>query len=500
MDRKTALTHAEFGNATAEIDGVLTDAFVETDLWSRVYNGTINVVLGPKGSGKSAIYAQILRNAGALRRRHVIVVGAENPGDDPIFQAISQARELPVREFVGLWKLYFLTVVVSTLRDQRVKERGLAAVETRLQAEGLLAEPGSSTMVDLFQRALRYADVQLRLSSEAKADVGAVGANVGMAGTITLHEPTAATTRTDTVTVSRLWAQVGAALAKKKLQVWVLVDRLDTAFVAESEEVEAVALRALMQTYISMVSSHHPVVLKLFLRDDVWPRISADRSVRMAGTNTIEPRRIEWANDRLLDLFCRRVAHNGDLLRYFDVSRRAAFRDNIVQRDLVARLLPAAAGWRFPELLDKLRDGAGHVAPRELIRLMSEARDIQMSRLEMRNDSYLGDELFEVVTLESALLRVSEDRLFGVLCAEYPQLYQPVSRLAGTEADHALPDLARRWAMDQPTARRTADQLANLGFFDTKSHDGWYRIAPLYRPVLSTPPRSPGGPEPAVRG
>jgi hypothetical protein len=484
MDRLAALTRADFGRSTAERDELLTEVFVETDLWQRTRAGMIDVVLGPKGSGKSAIYTQLLRSADELRRHRILVVGAESPADDPIFSELARATNLRTRELVGLWKLYFLVIVAAKLREQRVRDRTVAAVVSRLEAEKLLPEPEQSTMVEVFTRALRYADVQFRMKSEVGVAALPVDAAVGVTGTITLHEPTPDEPATGKVSVSRLLVQLGSALTGKRLQVWVLIDRLDTAFAAVHEDVEARALRALIQSYIDLVSPQYRLSLKLFLRSDVWARINADDSERMPGANVIETNRLEWSIERLLDLVGRRIAHNTDLRRFLGVKHRGGARDSDT---LVARLLPADPSWSFPALLDRLRDGNGNVAPRELVRLLSEARNIQVSRMEMRNERYAGDELFEAVTLESALLRVSEDRLFQVMCAEYPYLRQPVTRLAGTGTDHTLAGLERLWAgMDTDAVKRIAEQLVNLGFFDATALAGdVYRVAPLYRLALS---------------
>src|SRR5688572_14653402 len=94
MDRSYALRSADFGRSTAERDLWLTDVFVETDLYRQVFEGETDFVLGSKGSGKSAIYHQLHRVAHRLRRRGVIVVGAESPAGDPVFSRVSLAPDL----------------------------------------------------------------------------------------------------------------------------------------------------------------------------------------------------------------------------------------------------------------------------------------------------------------------------------------------------------------------------------------------------------------------
>lgn len=61
-------------------------------------------------------------------------------------------------------------------------------------------------------------------------------------------------------------------LEEKKLAVWVLLDRLDVAFV-ENHELEANALRALVRAYADIRNLGH-LSLKIFLREDIWKRIT----------------------------------------------------------------------------------------------------------------------------------------------------------------------------------------------------------------------------------
>lgn len=56
MDRLTLLKSLSFGSQVAEEEiQDLQSYFVETDQWSRIFGGKIDIVRGEKGTGKSAI-------------------------------------------------------------------------------------------------------------------------------------------------------------------------------------------------------------------------------------------------------------------------------------------------------------------------------------------------------------------------------------------------------------------------------------------------------------
>ena len=81
MDRLTLLKSTTFGSQVAEDEvQFLENYFVQTDLWSRIIGGSIDIVRrGKKGSGKSAIYLLLGTNRDALFDRKILQVSAEKP-------------------------------------------------------------------------------------------------------------------------------------------------------------------------------------------------------------------------------------------------------------------------------------------------------------------------------------------------------------------------------------------------------------------------------------
>jgi hypothetical protein len=59
-DKQRVLQDLTLGSRIAEDEaGELGTYFVETEQWRRVWMGDVDVVYGPKGSGKSAIYSTL---------------------------------------------------------------------------------------------------------------------------------------------------------------------------------------------------------------------------------------------------------------------------------------------------------------------------------------------------------------------------------------------------------------------------------------------------------
>jgi polynucleotide 5'-kinase involved in rRNA processing len=76
--KRHALEATSFGARVAEEEvDELAEYFVETDHWKRLYRGEVDVVYGPKGSGKSALYLLLVARANELFDREIVILAAE---------------------------------------------------------------------------------------------------------------------------------------------------------------------------------------------------------------------------------------------------------------------------------------------------------------------------------------------------------------------------------------------------------------------------------------
>lgn len=125
---------------------------------------------------------------------------------------------------------------------------------------------------------------------------------------------------------------------------------------------------------------------------------------------------ITWDKQSLLNLVVRRALHNDTIRDYYNVDRATTLLDFQKQSELFYRIFPNQVdrGERKPEtidwLLSRTRDGSGYTAPRELIHLLSSARDVQLQRLEVGSGDLAGEVIFERISLKDALPEVSEVR------------------------------------------------------------------------------------------
>src|ERR1039457_1148193 len=106
MNKYDVLTAITFGHRIAEDEtDTLISYFVETDQWRKVISGQVNVVYGPKGSGKSALYSLLRQKENELMARHIILAPCENVRGTPVFEDLVSDPPASEEQFRGLWKL-----------------------------------------------------------------------------------------------------------------------------------------------------------------------------------------------------------------------------------------------------------------------------------------------------------------------------------------------------------------------------------------------------------
>ena len=215
--KRDLLADLTFGQRVAEEEGDgLASYFVETDQWRRVALGRVDVVFGVKGAGKSAIYSTLLKRESDMIRDGIVLVSGENPRGTPAFKDLVSDPPTSEPEFVGLWKLYILSLIAVVLGEHEIESPDATAVQRALAAEGLLparAVPLRSRLklaLDYVRRALKGSSVE-----------GSVGmGDSGMpevSGRITLGEPSWAQSSAGAVSVDALLSQANAALPDDRL-------------------------------------------------------------------------------------------------------------------------------------------------------------------------------------------------------------------------------------------------------------------------------------------
>jgi hypothetical protein len=482
--RLEVLRELSFGHRIAEDEAKnLAKYFVETEQWRTIFQGRADIVYGPKGAGKSAIYALLHDKEAELSKRGIILTSAEEPRGDTVFTDLVNEPPTSEVEFVNLWKLYLLSLVGKLLRDYAPDNDDSRTVLSALEKAGLIPKTGG--LRALLRAASEYVRrIPETLEVNVKFDPSTATPSFG--GKIIFKDPTDAEVAAGLVGIDNLFSPADGVLAQLPAVIWILLDRLDVAF-ADSVVLEANALRALFKVYRSLAQKDH-IRLKIFLRTDIWSRITKDQGFREASHIT-QTTTITWSRPALVNLIVRRAIQSKALLEYCGVGYDEAL---IFKQDVVLETI-------FPDqvdigpnksktidwILSRTRDGSSQNAPRELIHFLEASREAEIRRIELGE---LGDEriLLSRQAIREALPVVSNVRLNGTLYAEYPELRKYVDALNREKSLQSVSTLSQLWKSEAEQTLQIADQLVEIGFFEkggTKEAPE-FKVPFLYRSAL----------------
>lgn len=490
MTRVDLLKQMSFGIQVAEDEvNEIASYFVETNQWAKVAKGDIDIIRGEKGAGKSAIYSLLMTKADTFFDEGILLVAAENPRGATVFKDLAADPPTTENEFIALWKLYALAIIAQQLREYDVRGAKVEKIYAALEGAKLLEAEFSlrgllRSVHDYARRIVAAEQIEGGLTLDPATQMP-----TGITGKIVLKEPSSDLKASGFASIDNLFSILNEVLEEKKLKVWVCLDRLDVAFV-DNHELEANALRALVRAYADIRNLGH-VSLKIFLREDIWKRITA-QGLREAS-HLIRYVILDWPQPALLNLIMRRLLNNAALVKEFGIDVAAVLRDAVAQEALFYRFFPKQVEQgpqkapTFKWLVTRCADGTGKTAPREVIHLLNCILDQEIRRLENGGAATLDDQLFDRSVFKLALPTVSGARLNQYLYAEYPTERPFISKLEGQKAEQTPDSLVGLWSVTRDVAIAKAKELVELGFFEERGtrEEPTYWVPFLYRDALN---------------
>ncbi|MBL3567818.1 hypothetical protein JMM59_22850, partial [Rhodovulum sulfidophilum] len=114
IDKRAVLESLDIGNGVAERErAVLKDFFLESSAWRKLRTGNADLVFGPKGSGKSTLFFNVIEHEYDLLEEGILIVSSENTAGESVFSAARQNPPENEEEYIAIWKLYILALIVD---------------------------------------------------------------------------------------------------------------------------------------------------------------------------------------------------------------------------------------------------------------------------------------------------------------------------------------------------------------------------------------------------
>lgn len=478
---KNLLKELNLGNSVAEFENSLESYFVETETFNALVSGKIDIVAGDKGTGKTALYKILKKRYREFKElENIEIIPAFNPSGNPVFQSITQKEPLSEAEYNELWKAYILSICGNWLIGIYGPTYSPSIAKLAALLEGLDFLTGNDSPPTVFARIVAkigqmvsWKSVSTRVvvqpdgsfEFEPKVEFGA--------------EEEVNKIPHEAIDLTQALTLLNRCFIECEIIAWIAIDRLDEAFQG-FENVEIPALRALFRTYLDF-NEFSNLKIKLFVRRDLFRRIVGDGFVNLTHINAMK-KEIIWDEEDLLNLLCRRIRLNEKFCReigIFDAPDSAVF--SALFPNQVDQGLRKPKTWVW--VMRRIRDGNDVKPPRNLIDLITFARDAQLRREDRDPREYREDtKAFEPEALRKALSLPSEQRVNDTLLAEAKALAPLVERFRRGKAEHNEESIALLFGIGTREVTTFVKPLIDLGFLEEIK--GNYKIPALYREGL----------------
>lgn len=372
--------------------------FLRAEHIDRLHDPMSVVILGGKGSGKTALFLYATRNRCENAVEHVRVHEPRRPLVGPdAFVALERGD-------VGLdalWRVY-----------------ALAQLETDI----VQLSPVASSAIDcLIGLARGRTDLTDALRALAAPELP--------------------------LEIDRAWQSVDAALAERGQSVTLYFDGLDTITKGDLDARDR-ALRGLFSAWQSSFSKLDRVSTKILIRTDLWEQLSFPEKSHLRARTM----RLVWQPPELWRLVLKRVLHANTFVRIAEarglpllsaataettsVEAAYAYLDVLFEERIWTGKNSLARNW----ILRRLEDANDVIFPRDVLCLLQQAALEEERRLRERART-AQDAVLSRESLQRALIPTSEQRVDAVR-EEYPELAALLASLSGVNANGKLQELS----------------------------------------------------------
>jgi hypothetical protein len=277
-----------FGRLDSESDPDLANFFVDTGVTERIWDGEHSIILGRKGSGKTALFREA-----KFEKTNILHLDFDDYAWDA-HKAITEIGGTADARYMASWTFTFLVAACRRWMESPIGEVAAAARALHLRVYGADATGGKLDI--LVDRAKRLRQLEL-------PNVG----DAGGLGSFAFGDPDGAQlARTAHQWIPLLEQLAVQCLAKHPLSIFV--DRLDDGWDA-SDEIKlmlAGAIKAARKLNIEFKRAQKTPFVVLFLRTDIYELLRFGDKAKLS--QDIES--IEWSDDDLIAMASKRIANS----------------------------------------------------------------------------------------------------------------------------------------------------------------------------------------------
>lgn len=449
---RTALLALDFGKVDSESEHDLDRRFLKTEDFERFTDNDTALVLGAKGTGKSALFKLFTKHEDIARSlagpNVATVIIASGSG----FYDLSEVATGDIESLKGesgfdhdrLWRLYIAVKAGLALKYETVPRGPLKDL---LRATGTVRDIRIGPLLkDLWRLAVGEPPRQVTVSAKGT--------------TVTLQ---GGKRSLDVVT---LLEDVASTLRRNGRILWLLFDKIDEIFPANREE-RIAALSGLMSAALNIRRTFPEIQPRIFLRTDLWRDLNFTNKSHLTD-KTVE---LSWNREQLAWLLTKRACASKPVRDYLEMcvpqlrghqveDLTRAQRDKCLESIFPETVYPGQReAYILDWIVDRVTDGLGTSLPRETIMLGNQAAGNQRAA----GGPESADLLLSKEATRDAFPAVSQDRCDTYL-AEFPNLRDHFRRFEGqVTPKFARTDLFRLMEGLEPSGIEMLRTLAEIG-------------------------------------
>ena len=273
-------------------------------------------------------------------------------------------------------------------------------------------------------------------------------------------------------------------------KLWFLYDDLDEDF-SEAGEVRQQALTGLFQLVQSCDANRlESIRFKIFLREDIWNRLSFDNKSHFTGRDII----LQWSQIDFLRLALRQAIQSKDFKNLVDrvspVAVGSIDQANEENLDKALELLWGSrrrGGNRAKKVsrwvYERLTDSTGTTFPRSLNILLKAAKEHELTYKGQSSSKLRTDLLLQRKSLEDGLKKASVQRCEEIK-EEYPDLIKFFDSLKGKSAFLSKEQLQEIWKDSADDIVENFEKfdslLGEIGIIEWREKEQRYKFADIY--------------------
>lgn len=484
INRKQILEDLNFGNVDAKQDELLKDWFISTNDFKKFFNKKYYLILGGKGSGKSAIfnlvikYKNIAENLSGEKLENILILPAYGLGhnDEINFEEIKKISPKNHNDFLFLWKLYIaLRIGALIIEKKEIFKKQENLLQKILKFRNKEKNHNFNEIVK-YMRKLDIMDNGRPLKRLSKWFDEFLGVKIKLrAKDIEISLIDNEILDITKIKPNDLLRIEDDLLKECKKEIWILMDELDMHYSRDIKK-RKIYLEALMQFLLFFIGNFSNIHLKIFLRTDIFNILQITNKSHLESGKLI----LNWNDEDLMVLLMTRIIYYDKVKSYFksrnitlpspntrltfDESKKIFYQifDKQVKKG------KKEAKYSHEWILNRITDGKGEKFPREFIQYGNFSIEEQ-KKLNEISVKYNTDKLISGKAIENSLNLISSFRVDTYLNSEFPYLKKHFNKLKGLSSKK----ISRKKLEDlfnglSPSGNEAIEQIFETGLLKIK--------------------------------